>query len=111
SADDFSVAPADYTLAEVDSATRIEVGGPSVTASVGTAGRIALLRFDGGKGQRLSLALTGKTIPTNLTVRLFSPVGIEFSANGFASPYTVTGDDSLEFPPLPAAGTYQVAID
>ena len=111
SAEDFSVAPGGANLADVDSTTRLEIGGADATATVGTSGRIAVLRFDGKSGQRLSLAFTGKTIAGAVTVRLYVPVGTELSGNELSRPYSVLNSTSLALPPLPATGTYQLVVD
>jgi RHS repeat-associated protein len=111
SAEDFGVAPGAYTQADVDSTTRVAVDGASATATVATIGKIAVVRFDGEAGQRLSLALTGQTIAGQVTVRLYQPGGVEFSGNEFNRAYSVGSSTSLSLPPLPTAGTYQVVLD
>jgi YD repeat-containing protein len=61
STNDFFVAPAGYTAANISSTGRIAAGGSPLTASIGTAGNIALVVFDGTAGQGMSLQLTGST--------------------------------------------------
>jgi RHS repeat-associated protein len=111
SAEDFGVAPRGYLQTTVDSTTRVTVGGATATATIGAGGKIAVLRFDGEQGQHLSLAFTGKTIAGQVTVRLYQPVGVEFTGNEMNQPYPVITSTSLSLPPLPATGTYQVVID
>ncbi|GIH02808.1 hypothetical protein Rhe02_08750 [Rhizocola hellebori] len=111
SAEDFSVAPGVYALSEVSTTTRVVVGGATATATVSTPGKVAVLRFDGEVGQRLSLAFTGKTIAGNVKVRFYQPVGAEFSGVEFSGAYSVFSSASLPLPPLPATGTYQVVVD
>ncbi|WP_203912639.1 RHS repeat-associated core domain-containing protein [Rhizocola hellebori] len=111
SAEDFSVAPGTYAQADVVSTTRVAVDGATATSTVGTAGKVAVLRFDGVAGQRLSLAFTGKTIAGAVTVRLYQPVGIEFSGNEFSGSYSFVNSTSISLPPLEATGTYQVVLD
>jgi RHS repeat-associated protein len=111
SAAEYAVTPGGFTDADVDSTTRIEVGGAAVTTTVATAEKVALLRFDGENGQRLSLSLTGNTIAGSTTVRFFQQVGNELSSNEFSRPYSVFGSESLSLPPLTATGTHQVLID
>jgi RHS repeat-associated protein len=111
SGDTFATAPGKYSLANVETSTKLDIDGAAQTATVGTAGKVALLRFDGEQGQRLSLALTGKTFSGRVTARFYTSVGVELSTNEVNDPYYITANTSLELPILPATGTYQVVLD
>ena len=68
---DFFVLPTGYTAAQVGAAARIVVDGSSLAVNTGTAGKIAMVLFDGVKGQSLGLGMsTLTTTPTNGTVTL-----------------------------------------
>jgi RHS repeat-associated protein len=83
----------------------ISIGGPSVTASIGTPGQNAAYTFTGTGGQNVNLALSGSTIAQG-TVRIVeqgqqNPVA---SKTFFTSPTTLPAT-------LPADDTYRAEID
>ncbi|MFG1886013.1 RHS repeat-associated core domain-containing protein [Micromonospora sp. NPDC049102] len=86
-------------------------GTPSAV-TVGTSGTVALLRFSGAKGQRLSLGLTGSTFGTELAIVGFSPYGGSFARDEFDSAFLLSNlYGGLALPPLPSSGTYQIVLD
>jgi YD repeat-containing protein len=100
---DFFAPPSGYTTGAVGFTGRMTLGGTS-TVTLGTAGQIALLIFDGTAGQRVSVNLTGGTFPyLGLSVSLLTPVGTTLSSasglstSGFLAPQT-----------LPVTGTYTI---
>ncbi|WP_447980242.1 IPT/TIG domain-containing protein [Candidatus Nitrospira bockiana] len=105
STDDYFLTPQGILPTDVNFTGRITVGGSSVTASISTAGKVALVLFDGLAGQRVSLAMTGITI-TSSTVSVRKPDGTEL-----ATKYSVNNTGgSLDSPALPVTGTYIIMI-
>ncbi|GAB1646586.1 RHS repeat-associated core domain-containing protein [Krasilnikovia sp. MM14-A1259] len=115
SAGDFIVVPRGYTADKIGPTPVLTADGASSTVNISSAGTVALLRFAGTKGQRLSLGLTGSTISTNFTVGAFSPYGAPYARGyyGYDKPidYQHLYGAGLELPPLPSTGVYQVVID
>jgi YD repeat-containing protein len=108
STDDFFVLPVrsdghQYTASEVAVTGRMTVDGPNLTVTIGTAGTIALVVFEGAAGQRVSLGLSAVTIGTS-DVTLYAPSG---SQVGFATVVTTGGAIDAQ---LVAAGTYAIAV-
>jgi len=104
SADDFFVPAGSYTVADVVTTARMAIG-ETKTISIPTAGKIAIVIFDGPAGQRVSAAFSG-SIPSSAVsiynpngTALMTPLGMNTS-NGFVDPKT-----------LGAAGTYTLVID
>jgi RHS repeat-associated protein len=108
---DFVLPPRPYRLADVVDAGSVTCDGASVTATVGTAGKVALLRFDGRPGQKLSLGLGANSLAGTTKIALYTPYGQPFAADQYEKPRTISGNDSFALPPLPTAGTYQVVVD
>jgi YD repeat-containing protein len=94
---DFFAPPAPYPAASVVFTGRIAIGGPSLTATIGTAGKIGLVVFDGTVGQRLSLGITNSNFNGGVTV--YRPDGTLLMPQG-----------PLDFPPLPVSGTYTIQL-
>jgi hypothetical protein len=90
--------------AEVN-AGAITPGGAAVTTSVAIPGKNALTTFNGTAGQRVSLNVSGVTIPGSY-VYVKSPDG---STLGYV--YTGTGGAFLDVHTLPADGTYTILVD
>jgi RHS repeat-associated protein len=112
SGSDFVVVPRPYASTDVANTGVLAVDGSSAQIEVPAAGQVALWRFTGTKGQRLSLGLTGETFDTDFRVALFSPYGAPFARIQFDEAWlnsVLSG--ALALPPLPTSGTYQVAID
>ncbi len=102
----FFVPPAPYTAANVGFTGAIGIGG-TITASITTAGQIALIVFDGVGGQRISVNLTNGTFPgCSVTVRLISPQGSNLFSN------TCMGGSSgfIDALTLPTTGTYSILL-
>ncbi|WP_326943784.1 IPT/TIG domain-containing protein [Amycolatopsis sp. NBC_01307] len=109
---DFVVVPRGYAVADVGSAATLAADGTAATVSVAASGKVALLRFAGTKGQRLSLGLTGSTITTEYSVAVFTPYGAPFARNDYDAPRLSTYlYGGYELPPLPSSGVYQVVVD
>ncbi|MFF0151934.1 IPT/TIG domain-containing protein, partial [Micromonospora sp. NPDC005203] len=107
----FATAPGPFALGKIVSTTDLTINGPAQAATVGTSGKVALLRFDGTKGQRISLVFTGNTFGGAIDVRLFTATNTELSDNQYTAAYRPNGDTSFSLPTLPDTGTYQVVVD
>jgi YD repeat-containing protein len=102
---DFFVPPPPYTAADVEYADRMAVG-QNKTVTVNTAGRIALIVFDGVAGQHIGLTASSIGIPSS-KLTLYNPDGTLFVA-----PVTVVPPAlSAVAPVLPATGTYTILVD
>jgi len=105
SAADLIVAPPGYTAADIEFTSRIGFGdAAALTVPVNTAGKIALIRFDGVAGHRSSVKLSNVGYSGG-AVTVLSPYG-ELVSSGFTS-------SGLFLDPqvLAASGTYSVVID
>ena len=104
STDDLVVAPAPILTSEIASTTRTTVGA-TTTATVGTAGKVALLVFDGHAGQRVTITSTANSF-SYVYLSLLRPDGhVIIDRAGSSSDRfldTVTLDDD---------GTYTVVVD
>ena len=108
---DFVVVPRGYAVADIATTSILAMDQPPATVTVPTAGKVALLRFVGTKGQRLSLGFTGSTIPTDFSVALFTPYGASFARDEYDLPYLSSNlHGGLWLPPLPSNGVYQIVI-
>jgi YD repeat-containing protein len=109
---DFVVVPRPYVAADVATTGTVVADGDAVVASIPASGKVALLRFTGVRGQRLSLGLTASTIPTNFAAALYTPYGATFAREQFDRPWLSTNlRGGLALPALPHSGTYQIVID
>jgi YD repeat-containing protein len=100
---DFFVPPAPYTASSVAFATRISIGG-SFTDTIGTAGQIGILIFDGVANTQRVLGVSGSTC-SNCTISLNNPDGTVLETTTF-------GTAPVGFSPiaLPTTGTYTILI-
>ncbi|GGK81462.1 hypothetical protein GCM10012284_14360 [Mangrovihabitans endophyticus] len=109
---DFVAVPRPYHAADVATTGVLAVDGASGTVTVPTAGKIAVYRFAGRKGQRLSLGLTGSTFANDFDAALYTPYGGSFARDQFDEPWSLASlFGGLALPTLPASGTYQLVID
>jgi RHS repeat-associated protein len=112
SGSDFVVVPTSYAATAIANTGVLPVGTGSAPISVPVANQVAVWRFSGTKGQRLSLGLTGETFTTDFVVALFSPYGAPFARDEFNEPWLYSNlFGGLALPPLPTTGTYQIVID
>ena len=106
---DFFIPPAPYTPADVLVTGRMGFG-ETKPVTISTANKIGLFVFDGTAGQRVSLGLSGITIPGsgNLgTVAIYKPDGTVLLA-----PFNFTGvGDGSPSQVLPVNGTYALVVD
>jgi YD repeat-containing protein len=83
----------------------IALDGAAYALSVTRAGQNARLSFAGTAGQRVSLALTGVTIPCCVAVSILKPDGTNLAATALGASGT------LDAPVLPVSGSYAVFVD
>jgi YD repeat-containing protein len=83
----------------------ITAGGEPVTINITSSGQNARLTFSGTQGQRVSLGITGVTIPSS-TVTIQNPSG-----GTVATISSGTGGAFIDAQTLPATGTYAILVD
>jgi YD repeat-containing protein len=107
SADDFFVAPAPYTAADVLVTFRMSLGG-SLSVPLGTSNKIALVVFDGVAGQRASVkaTMTSGTWGCTWPLQMLQPNGSVLAQASICSPVGL-----LEPATLPTSGTYSLFLD
>jgi RHS repeat-associated protein len=113
SGSDFVVVPTPYAAAAIANTGVLTIDTGSASIGVPTAEQVAVWRFNGTKGQRLSLGLTSSTFPGNdFRIAIFSPYGAPFARNEFNEPWKYQDlFGGLALPPLPTTGTYQIVVD
>ena len=99
---DFIVPPALYGVSDVESTTRMAVG-ETRTITVGTAGKIAMVLFDGTSGQRVSLGFSGATMSSSSAVSILAPNGTTIGSS--------TVGAFIDVATLLATGTYTIVVD
>jgi YD repeat-containing protein len=77
---DVFVPPPGYTAAEVLVKTRLTIGGSSTSVPLTTAGKIALIVFDGTAGQQVSVGHGSGIVQTSMT--LYRPEGPSLATGG-----------------------------
>jgi hypothetical protein len=77
SAGDVFIPPSPYTPSQIAVKGRI-VAGQAQQVTIGNSGQIALLLFDGTRGQQVSLQLANATLP-GYRITLYSPDGVPLS--------------------------------
>jgi hypothetical protein len=102
---EFFVTPSGVAPADVQYTGRIVVGGSTLTATISTANKVALVVFDGVAGQRVGLGMTSVSIPSS-TVSLYNPDGTLMTYGTYGS-----GGGALDSQILPVTGTYAIVID
>ncbi|AMP05354.1 IPT/TIG domain-containing protein [Collimonas pratensis] len=108
SSSDFFVVPAGVAVADVVTTGRITIGGAAVSPTINTAGKYAMLLFDGTSGQQLSLAMPVFT-PTPsgsgwVSIHLYDPGGKILSSCSLPDP------NGCQFSALPYNGTYRILV-
>jgi thermitase len=92
-------------LKDVDFTGRIAFG-QSLTVTIPTANRVALVSFDGSAGQRFALRMTNVTIPISY-VSVAKPDGTTLVSPTFAG----TSGATIDATTLPVTGTYTILVD
>ncbi|MEU4244099.1 RHS repeat-associated core domain-containing protein [Actinoplanes sp. NPDC026619] len=107
---DFVAVTQPFGAGDIGTGAVLTADGTATTVSFATAGKVAVLRFAGVKGQRLSLGLTGSTAG-DITIYGYTPYGATFARDEYDQPWQVsTFDGGLAMPPLPTTGTYQIVL-
>lgn len=102
---DLFVPPSPYTTTDVASTARMTLG-TSLTASIDTAGAIALVVFDGAAGQPVSLDVTPTTLPCcGNTLAVYRPDGVLV-----LGPVAIDEGVFLGPQTLPQTGTYTLLL-
>ena len=109
---DFVAVPRTYAAGDVATTSMLAIDGTASTVTIGTSGKVALLRFAGTKGQRLSLGLTGSTFTTDVEILGFGPYGATFARDQFEGPFLLSAlYGGFALPVLPTSGIYQIVLD
>ncbi len=91
----------------LDVSAAITPGGAPVTVTTTTAAQNARLTFTGTFGQRVSINLSGNTIPSSTSVALVKPDGTNLASTSVA----LNGTGYIDAQTLPANGTYTILVD
>ncbi|GAA2532014.1 RHS repeat-associated core domain-containing protein [Winogradskya humida] len=95
---------------DVGPAAALALDGTASSVSVATAAKVAVLRFAGTKGQRLSFGVTGSTLG-DVNIYAYTPYGGSIAHNEYDSPWAASSlAGGLALPPLPTSGTYQIVV-
>ena len=108
SSTDFLVPFGSYTVADLVTSARLAVDGSATNYSIATAGKVAMILFDGVQGQELGIGLGPFTFTPSggsATVYVKRPDNLDLIASVVVSSAT-----SIDLPPLPLTGTYTIAI-
>ena len=97
------VPPPGYSPSQIGVTSQLALGG-SQTVTLSTAGQDGMVLFDGTRGQRTYLNLTGCSF-ANVTVTLYNPDGSQLSSTDIG-----TNGGYIDTQTLPATGTYDIFI-
>jgi hypothetical protein len=93
---------------DVDQTGTIAIGGAPVTATIGQPGATSSFTFQGGAGQKVSVAISGSTLTDGCDlVELDGPGGAKLANDGCV----IGGSGSISSTALPTAGTYTLVVD
>ncbi|BFU45529.1 IPT/TIG domain-containing protein [Krasilnikovia sp. MM14-A1004] len=107
---DFVAVTQPFTAADIGSNAVLTADAAATSVSFATAGKVAVLRFTGTRGQKLSLGLTGSTVG-DLLIYGYTPYGLSFARDEYDAAWQMsTFDGGWAMPPLPVSGTYQVVL-
>ncbi|GAA1722452.1 hypothetical protein GCM10009765_82990 [Fodinicola feengrottensis] len=107
----FLVVPSALDPADKAVDATVAVDGPSTTVSLPSKDKYALVRFDGSRGQRLSLGASGGTVAYSAWVELFDPYGAGFGRDEYDLGRWIDQlNGAYDLPPLPVSGTYQIMV-
>ncbi|MFZ3001479.1 MAG: IPT/TIG domain-containing protein, partial [Undibacterium umbellatum] len=104
SSSDFYGLPMGVSSADIGYAGRLSVNAPATKVSTSTAGKKAVLLFEGVGQQYLSLLSTAGTFAANVNVAVYRPDG-NLLVTG-----VITNTDNFELPKLPISGTYTILL-
>lgn len=109
SSTDFLVPYGTHAAADLVSTTRATVNGSAASFSIGTAGKVAMVLFDGIQGQDIGIALGPFTFTPaggNVTVNFLRPDGVIMTGQQVLN----LNGTSIDLPRLPLTGTYTIGI-
>jgi YD repeat-containing protein len=101
---DFFVPPFSFAASDVAFADRMVIGG-SKTVTISAPNKIAIVIFDGAVGQRVSLNMTGVTVPVS-TAFIQNPDGTALSPTATVRP----PGGFIDTLSLPVTGTYSIIV-
>jgi YD repeat-containing protein len=104
SANDFFTLPPGVSAADVVYTGRLVAGGSAQTVQIGTAGKKAILVFDGNVKQILSLYSAAGTFSTSPAMTVFGPDGRTIAT------VSVINNSYFDFSALPLYGTYTMVL-
>jgi YD repeat-containing protein len=106
---DFFVPPAPYTVADVGFMGRTTVGAPPASVSLAATTKVAMLLFDGVKGQQLGLGVSNVVFSPSSSGSVYvkKPNGEDLTSGGM---YFNSGGAGMSLPTLPTTGTYTILI-
>jgi YD repeat-containing protein len=105
SVDDYYAVPSTSSPSLFEFKARASVDGPVVPVRVTTAGKSAVVIFDGKQKGSVTLKLANSTFPT-LSAEVFGPDGVSVQYCSFP-----TGSGSCALPALPVQSTYTVLVN
>jgi YD repeat-containing protein len=104
---DFFAAPAGYTAAQIGATGRIAVDGAPISFNTGATGNIALILFNGVKGQNLGLGIGPATFVGGGTMLYIkTPTGTDLIAGK-----NIGQASAIDLPTLPVTGLYTILVD
>lgn len=105
STSDFFIPPSPHTAADVGYTGRMTIGG-TTTVTIGTAGQIGLVLFDGTAGQEVSVNLTNSTFsPCITSVSILNPDGSTLTSYGCVNTTAFINTQTLS-----VTGTYTILV-
>ncbi|MFC7529313.1 RHS repeat-associated core domain-containing protein [Actinoplanes sp. GCM10030250] len=110
SSTDFTAVTTPFGAGDIGPSVTLSVDGAATTVNFSTAGKVAVLRYAGVKGDRLSLGLTGSTVG-DVRIYGYTPFGGSIGRDEFDAPWLVSRlGGGWTTGPLPFTGTYQVVL-
>ncbi|SFG43735.1 YD repeat-containing protein [Duganella sp. CF458] len=104
SANDFYALPPGVSAADIVHTGRLVAGGAAQTVQIGTAGKKAILLFEGNVKQMLSLLSSAGTFSSSPAMAVYSPDGRTVATTNINNNYF------FDFPALPVYGTYTMVL-
>jgi YD repeat-containing protein len=101
---DFFVPPSGYTASSVSFTGRMTVGG-ALTGTIGAAGQVGLVVFDGTAGRKVGVVASGVTMPAG-SFQINNPSGSALSYSAGLS----TSGGFIDGTTLPVTGTYTIVV-
>jgi len=110
SASDFIAITQPFAVADIGFAGALTRDGTATTVTFSAAGKVAVLRFAGVKGQRLSLGVSNSTVG-DVQIYGYTPYGASMGRFEYDAPWQQSVlQQGWPIPVLPTSGTYQVVL-